>query len=302
MVPYILEINENGRYIGKQQGFIVIQEGKQKYGQVPIDDIGIMMISAYGATITKDVLVCLAERGAVTVLCGTNCSPTALVVPATVNYEMPLRVKLQVSTSEPLKKRLWQAIVRSKLLHQATILREVGDIEKANYLKQYAKEVQSGDPNNREASGARVYWKALFGENFTRNKNGNWPNGALNYGYAILRSAVIRALYSVGLLPLFGIHHDNTTNPFPLADDMMEPFRPLVDYIVKTQIDSAISELTPSVKQSISKVLWADCYLNNEITPLNQGLQQFCYSLVKSLKQKKVLLEIPDFGIKNAVS
>lgn len=302
MIPRILEVAESGRYIAKHRGSLIIKGSTGPQGSVPIDDIGVMMISAYGATMTKEVLVCLAERGAITVLCDNHCIPSAVVIPTSPNYEMPLRVKAQVEARIPLKKRLWQALVMAKLVHQGRVLESLGNQSGARKLYHLSKEVESGDSHNREAVGARFYWKNLFGEQFSRSKDGPWPNGALNYGYTILRSAVTRAIYSAGLLPLFSIHHENATNPFPLADDLMEPYRPVVDYLVYTEVRSHYSELNPEVKRIISQVLWTDLFVDNTCTPLYQGLEQMCYSLVQSYKEKKCRLEIPEFRISHESS
>jgi CRISPR-associated protein Cas1 len=123
MIPRIVDVSENGRFIAKHRGFITIKQGDEFYGEVPLDDIGILMISAFGATCTKEALVSLAERGAVTVLCGSKGLPSALVLPVNANFESALRIRIQTQASQPLKKRLWQAIVTAKLNHQSEVLK-----------------------------------------------------------------------------------------------------------------------------------------------------------------------------------
>ena len=152
--------------------------------------------------------------------------------------------------------------------------------------------VQSGDPQNREASGARVYWKALFGNDFSRHPDGIWPNALLNYGYALLRACAARVICAAGLNPIFGIHHENSTNPFPLADDIMEPYRPLVDFFAKQAVESDVKEMNASAKQTISAFLWADLQLDNETTPLYAAMERLAFSLVNSLKSKAPQIEI----------
>ena len=292
MVPRIVDVSENGRFIAKHRGFIKIKQGNDFCGEVPLNDIGVLMVSAFGATFTKEALVSLAERGAVTVLCGSKGLPSALVLPVNANYESALRIRVQSQASQPLKKRLWQAIITAKLKHQSEVLRFFGKQEKANQIEAYAKQVQSGDPQNREASAARVYWKTLFGDEFSRNPEGDWPNGLLNYGYTLLRACVARAICSAGLNPIFGIHHENSTNPFPLADDIMEPYRPLVDYFVKQILAEDITEMTPTAKQKISAFLWTDLFLEGETTPLYVAMERLAFSLVTSFKSKKPQIEI----------
>jgi CRISPR-associated protein Cas1 len=297
MIPRIVDVSENGRFIAKHRGFITIKQGDEFYGEVPLDDIGILMISAFGATCTKDALVSLAERGAVTILCDSKAMPSALVLPVNANYESALRIRVQSQASQPLKKRLWQAIVTAKLKHQSEVLKFFEKQEKANLIGVYARQVQSGDPQNREACGARIYWKALFGDNFSRSPEGVWPNGLLNNGYALLRACAARAICAAGLNPIFGIHHENSTNPFPLADDIMEPYRPLVDFYAKKVVALDIKEMNPTAKQMISSFLWADLYFESETTPLYVAMERLAFSLVNSFKLKKPQIEIAELRL-----
>jgi CRISPR-associated protein Cas1 len=298
MVPRIVEISENGRFIAKHRGFITIKQGDHCYGEVPLDDIGVLMISAFGTTCTKEALVSLAERGAVTVLCGSKGVPSALVLPVNANYESALRVRVQTEASQPLKKRLWQAVVTAKLRHQSAALRFFDKTARAaGQIEAYAKQVQSGDPQNREASGARIYWKAFFGQGFSRDPGGDWPNALLNYGYALLRASTARAICAAGLNPIFGIHHENSTNPFPLADDLMEPYRPLVDFYVKQTLAEGIVEMSPVAKQKISAFLWADLAFAGETTPFYAALERLAFSLVSSFKAKKPQIEIAEMKL-----
>jgi CRISPR-associated protein Cas1 len=299
MVPRIVDVSENGRFISKQRGFITIKQGGESCGEVPLDDIGVLMISAFGVTCTKEALVSLAERGAVTVLCGSKGMPSAMVLPVNANYESALRIRVQTQASQPLKKRLWQAIVIAKLKHQGEVLRFFEKREKANLIEMYARQVQSGDTQNREAVGARVYWKALFGDVFSRHPEGDWPNSLLNYGYAVLRACAARAICAAGLNPIFGIHHENSTNPFPLADDIMEPFRPLVDFFAKQALAADIKEMNPTAKQMISAFLWADLFFGGETTPLYTAMERLAFSLVSSFKSKKLLIEIAELKLSN---
>jgi CRISPR-associated protein Cas1 len=294
-IPRIVDIAENGRFIAKQRGFITIKQGEERCGEVPLDDIGVFMISAFGATCTKDALVSLAEHGAVTILCGAKGVPSAFVLPAQANYENALRIRVQSQASAPLKKRLWQSIVTAKLKHQSAVLSCFGQEEKAKQVALYAGQVQSGDPQNREASGARIYWKALLGEEFSRNPDGDWPNALLNYGYALLRASAARAICAAGLNPAFGIHHENSTNPMPLADDLMEPYRPLVDYYVKGILAAGATEMCAQTKQEITRFLWADLAVPGETTPFYAAMERLAYSVVSSFKSKKPQIKIAVF-------
>ena len=297
MIQRIVDVSENGRFIAKHRGFITIKQGDEFYGEVPLDDIGVLMISAFGATCTKDALVSLAERGAVTVLCGSKGMPSALVLPVNANYESALRVRAQSQASVPLKKRLWQTIVEAKLRHQSEVLQFYGQHEKAARVGAYSRQVQSGDTNNREAAGAKVYWKALLGDGFSRSPEGDWPNALFNYGYAVLRAAAARAICAAGLNPIFGIHHESSNNPFPLADDIMEPYRPLVDFYVKKALAAGITEVNPAAKQTVSAFLWADLHFEGETKPFYVAMERLAFSLVKSFKLKKPMAEIAEIEL-----
>lgn len=294
MIPRIIDVCQNGKFISKHLGFLSISEREQK-DEIAIDDVAILMLSGYGATITKDALTSLAERGSITILCGEKSIPAAYVVPLKSNYEMAQRTKYQISASKPLNKRLWQTIVKAKLDNQAKVL-ENNDSEKAALkIREYMRSVQSGDPDNREASGARIYWQSLFGKEFRRNPDGNWPNSLLNYGYAILRASSLRAICAVGLSPAFGIHHSNPNNAFTLADDLMEVYRPLVDLYVLQTIKDGEKELNQAAKQAVTRFIWADLLYKKNTTPFHQALERLAYSLVQSYKTKKACLEIATF-------
>jgi CRISPR-associated protein Cas1 len=187
--------------------------------------------------------------------------------------------------------------VTAKLKHQSAVLRHFEKQEKASQIDVYAKQVQSGDPQNREASGARVYWKALIGDTFSRHPEGDWPNALLNYGYTLLRASTARAVCAAGLNPVFGIHHENSTNSFPLADDLMEPYRPLVDYYVKQILAKDITEINPESKQMISRFLWADLDSSGETTPFYVAMEHLAFSLVASFKTKKCQIEIAELKL-----
>jgi len=219
------------------------------------------------------------------VVCDAQHLPSGLLLPLDGNSLQTERFAAQLHAKLPLKKQLWQQTVAAKILNQALHLEHHG--KSAEALRRLAKQVQSGDKGNREAQAARLYWKALFeGEDFSRDRFGAPPNNLLNYGYAILRAAVARALVSSGLLPTIGIHHTNRYNAFCLADDIMEPYRPFVDYIVfemwQTR-DKTMSffELTKEHKRILLQVLTAPTDMQGERSPLLVALSQTTASIVR---------------------
>ena len=255
MLNRVLEIAEENRYLSLKRGFIVIQKGTEELGSVPLDDIAVLLLSAQGVTITKNVLNALSEKGCITIFCGQNYIPLSMVIPIASHTYFTKIIKTQINASEPLKKRIWQKIVIQKIKNQALSLRYCNKENDATLIEKISKMVKSGDPDNREAYAARMYWKFLFGDSFTRDKNGDGINSLLNYGYAIMRACMARAICAHGLIPSLGIHHDNNLNQFCLADDLFEIYRPIVDTLVYKLIEQNQTVLTPEIKKALVNLL-----------------------------------------------
>ena len=184
MLNRVLEIHEENRYLSLNRGFIVIQHGSEELGRVPLDDVGVLLLSAQSVSFSKNILNALAEKGCVSVLCGKNYTPQSMVLPVYSHYLFAKILKNQINSSLPFKKRIWQQVVVKKILNQALTLRLCG--KDSGFLERIATTVKSGDSDNREAYAARLYWKSLFGKEFTRDKDLEGVNSFLNYGYAIM--------------------------------------------------------------------------------------------------------------------
>jgi CRISPR-associated protein Cas1 len=232
MFHQIVEIQEENRYLSLERGFLKISKDGERLAQVPLDDIAVLLISAQSVSFSKHILNELAERGSVSILCGRNYIPMSMVMPVSGHYQQAGIIKTQIDASIPFRKNIWKQIVEEKLRNQAKSLVLYGKYDGAGLVQNIVKKVKSGDSDNREAYGAKLYWKALFGKSFSRDPDGDGVNTLLNYGYAVVRASVVRAVCAAGLLPSFGIFHSNNLNPFCLADDFLEPFRPLVDIVV----------------------------------------------------------------------
>jgi CRISPR-associated protein Cas1 len=217
----------------------------------------------------------------------------SMVMPVSGHYQQAGIIKTQVDASVPFRKNIWKQIVEEKLEKQAKSLALYGKDDSAAIVRNIAKTVKSGDPNNREAYGAKMYWKALFGGDFTRDPDKNGVNALLNYGYAVVRASVARAVCAAGLLPSFGVFHNNNLNPFCLADDFLEPFRPLVDIVVYQLAGQKKTELTPDVKKALAAVLWIQMKTSEGNSPLFQAIHYMCSSYTKALKAKKAELAMP---------
>ena len=293
MLNRVLEICEENRYLSLNRGFIVIKHDSEELGKVPLDDIGVLLLSAQGVSFSKNILNALAEKGCITILCGKNYAPQSMVLPLYSHYHSAKIIKNQIDASLPLKKRIWQQIVIQKIKNQALTLKLCQKDESVQLIEKIASMVKSGDSENREAYAARMYWKALFGKDFIRDKDLPGINSFLNYGYAIMRSAMARAVCSSGLIPSLGIHHDNNLNQFALADDLFEIYRPMIDCIVYRIYSDDSQELTPEIKRKLTDALWIKVHTAEGDSPAFQSMQYMTASYVHALEEKKAAIDLP---------
>ena len=292
MIGRVIEIASEGQHLARQRGLMTISCNGAEAGRVPLDDVGVLLCNARGLTYSNDLLVELAKRGASVVLCGSNYLPTAWVWPLEGHHVQALRMRCQLGASLPLQKRLWQAVVKAKIAQQRLTLELLGKPD--GCLDELARRVKSGDPDNMEAQAARRYWPLLFGTDFQRERFGEMPNPLLNYGYTVLRAATARAVAAAGLHPSLGIHHHNRYDAMCLVDDLMEPFRPAVDYAVARLVESGCAEVTSDAKQTLVGVLAADIRTERGTTPLETCLERAAQSLAQSFEDKQASLTFPD--------
>lgn len=247
----------------------------------PVEDLGFVVIENQQISISMPLLTELTNNNVAVVFCNAAHYPSSMLLNLDGHHMQQELFSHQSAASEPLKKNLWKQTVEAKITNQAGVLRRLGrEFRKVQY---FADKVKSGDPENVEGSAARVYWPLLFGEKFTREQHGDPPNNLLNYGYAIIRAAVARALAGSGLLATLGIHHHNKYNAFCLADDIMEPYRPYIDLLVHEIIsrEEAIDELTTELKMKLLGVLTTDVRMGQQTRPLMIGLSSTTASLAK---------------------
>ncbi len=224
MADRILEISENQRYVSVQRGSVLVHQGDELLGQVPIDSLSAVILSAEGLTVSQHFLARMAENNIPVVICNKKYMPVSIALPYDAYYRSLPVVTAQLQASPVLKKQLWQRLVTAKIQNQAAVLVQCRKEQRTiDRLLKLAKTVRSGDTDNKEAQAARFYWPALLGKGFIRDRDGEGLNIFLNYGYTLLRATCARALCGSGFLPIFGIHHHNSYNAFCLADDMMEP-------------------------------------------------------------------------------
>lgn len=263
----------------------------------PIEDIGIVVLDHKQITITSGVLELLLEKNCAVITCDSKSMPVGLLLPLYGNSTQNERFRMQLDTSLPLKKQLWQQTIKAKIENQASVLYACKK-EEIRCMKVWANEVKSGDPDNLEARAAAYYWKCLFSNivDFTREREGIPPNNLLNYGYAILRAIVARALVTSGLLPTLGIHHHNRYNAYCLADDIMEPYRPYVDELVYTIVKEheKYDELTKDLKTTLLGIPTLEVIINGKRSPLMIAVSQTTASLYKCFSGELRRIIYPD--------
>lgn len=269
---------------------------QEEIGAVPLSDIAVLLLTAQGTTLSKQLLLALTGQGTAIVFCGKSYKPESIMIPLFGNYETTGRLSDQIEASVPLKKQLWKTIIQQKILNQALVLTTIDEPQGALLLQNYAAQVTSGDVENREAVAAKAYWDFLFGPEFIRNPDLEGINTFLNYGYAILRGITARAVCCSGLHPSLGIFHHNRQNNYCLVDDLIEPFRPIVDllvYRIAHEMADPLTELTPALKKQIYQLAWTDVLVEKGKSPLIKAVEYYAYSLAQSFSNRQNQLWIP---------
>ncbi|BDR69747.1 CRISPR-associated endonuclease Cas1 [Clostridium tetani] len=278
--PAILNLKNNNLIIGNEEEF-----------QIPIEDISVLVIEGVSVRLTNKLLSKLAENNVATIICDEKHLPSSIVLPLNVHYKSYRVLKQQFNQSAAFSKRIWQSIIKQKLFNQGKCL-EILSIDGAEFLNKLSTSVESGDKGNREAVGAKYYFKSLFGEEFTRDDDSGF-NAALNYGYAIMRSAVARALVMYGFNTTLGVNHCNELNSFNLADDFMEPFRPIVDLWVYNNINCD-DVLTKEHRIALVDLINNQCIIDKQNHSILNAIDKMVASYTTACSKKDFrLLKLP---------
>lgn len=269
----------------------------ERTATVPIEDIGVVLLDCQQITITHGLLSALIDNNAAVITCNDRHIPVGLLLPLEGHTVQSERFQDQLNASLPLRKQLWQQTVQQKILNQAALLRQLHHIETGN-MQQWATEVRSGDSTNLEGRAAAFYWSQLLPtiEDFTRGRDGIYPNNLFNYAYAILRAVIARALVSSGLLPTLGIHHHNRYNAYCLADDIMEPYRPYVDLLVVQTMQQFPDtlDLTTDLKRCLLTVPTLEVRIGGQRSPLMVAASQTTASLARCFSGESRRLSYPE--------
>lgn len=307
MIKRTVEISQHPAHLTVRDGQLLIlrkDEPPQRLpaqppdlvATIPCEDLGVLLVEHAGCTYSHAALAQLLRCGVATVICGQDHLPAGMLLPFSEHAEVVRRLRLQLAIRAPLRKGLWKQIVAAKVRAQAANLPR-GSAARTR-LQVLARAVRSGDPTNVEAQAARAYWAAWLtdvqcADGFRRLRDGPPPNNLLNYGYAVVRAAVARAIVSGGLLPAIGLKHCHRANYFCLADDLLEPLRPLVDARVQALVRAGETELHPGAKRALLEVLVQRVRTGGEHGPLLVALPGYVASLVRCLEGSAKRLEIP---------
>lgn len=295
MIRKTVEFGTPGTRLSVAHRQLVVERPEQPKTTLPIEDLGVVVVDDACATFTQAVFIELLQAGATVMITGRDHLPIGMMLPLDAHYVQTERHRAQVEASEPVRKRSWQALIQAKIDQQAAVLAHfTGD---HGGLAPMARRVRSGDPDNLEAQAAQRYWPRLFGAGFRRDRDAEGLNALLNYGYAVIRAATARAVVAAGLIPSLGVHHRNRSNPFCLADDLLEPYRPYVDWRVRLLVDEVGGE-APSLRDRAARGALLSLFnetivVGDRRTPLLLALHASAASLCRALTGGERTLALP---------
>ncbi|MDR2187600.1 MAG: type II CRISPR-associated endonuclease Cas1 [Azonexus sp.] len=259
---------------------------------VPFEDIAVIVLNHREITLTHPVLSACAEYGIGLYATGSNHQPAGVFLPFLSHSRTTRMMRKQLAIARPAAKQAWAAMVKRKIENQAACLRLCGK-KGVDRIESYARRVRSGDPDNLEGQAAAFYFAQLFGSDFYRADEKRWTNAALNYGYAVLRGAIARGLVAHGLHPTIGLFHDSEQNAFNLADDLIEPFRPLVDLHVAKRAPVIEGDLTAEDKQTLIALLNIDVGMPQGKMSVMSAIEYAVESLLRIYEEDSSALDLP---------
>ena len=288
----IIDIATDGRHLSRCSGFLKVSENSAEIGRTPLDQIAGVIVHAHGTTWSTSLLTELADRGIPVVLCATNHAPKSVLMPLEGHHRQGARMRAQWQAKTPFIKQAWKQVVTAKVQMQAAALDAIGEPDAP--LRMMARKITSGDTTNIEAQAARHYWPHMMGPDFRRDSGAENENALLNYGYTVLRAATARAVVAAGLHPTISLFHSNRSNAFALADDLMEPFRPLVDCAVRNIALKRGAQVDTEAKQALARLIATDLPLGEGVTPVSVAVMKLATSLGQSFEADNLTLALPN--------
>lgn len=291
MIKRIVDISEQAYLHLLHQQLLIDKNGKT-VAQIPVEDLGVLILQHPAIVLTQAVIICCQKNNAAIVFCDERHLPYSVILPLSDANSLHSKIiQQQINLSTPTKKRIWQHIVKHKITSQARVLKQLGKHTAA--LERLAANVKTGDPENLEAQAAQKYWPLLFGEHFRRDADADGINSLLNYGYAIMRAMVARAIVASGLHPALGLQHHNQYNGLCLADDVMEPLRPWVDLRVYQLSQQNQFELNQTTKQPFLNLLSEPVRWNRQTMPLMVASHYLLADFKRAFDDKNQKLNYP---------
>lgn len=290
----VLEISDLGCHLATDRGFITLSVKGKQIKRIPFDHVGSLITQAHGITYTQNLLVKLADYNIPVVITDQSFLPVSMILPIAVHHAAAKHLKVQAESKLAQKHLLWQRLIKAKVNNQAAVLKQLAI---PHHLDLLLPQINSGDTRNVEAQAARQYWRLLLGESFRRKREGFTPNEMLNYGYTIFRSALARQICATGLHPSLGIHHKHPRNTFCLVDDLIEPYRPLIDYSVKHCLKIGFHELNKQVKGCLVAQLEQTVRVGTQWVSVRDSMRLLAQSLSVAYVHQKNTLKLfkPNF-------
>lgn len=296
MIRRTVEFSTPGTRLSVANSQLVVERPDHPKATLPIEDLGVVIVDDIRATYTQSVFLSLLDAGATVLVTGRDHLPAGMMLPLDAHHAQTERHRAQVEAGAPVRKRVWQAIVRAKITQQATVLSHFTGSHGG--LAPMARRVRSGDPDNLEAQAAQRYWPRLFGKAFRRDRGAEGVNALLNYGYAVVRAAVARGVVATGLIPSLGVHHRHRGNPFCLADDLLEPYRPYVDWRVRQMAGkdgkSAPDLTVRETRAELLSLLNETVHAGGRREPLLLAIHTSAASLCRTLTGGDLSLALPE--------
>jgi CRISPR-associated protein Cas1 len=296
MIRKTVEFSTPGTRLSIAHRQLVVERPDMPKATLPIEDLGVVIIDDVRATYTQAVFLELLSAGATVMVTGRDHLPAGMMLPLDAHHVQTERHRAQVDVALPAKKRIWQTLVSTKISQQGAVLFHFTGHDGG--LSPLAKRVRSGDPDNLEAQAAQRYWPSLFGKEFRRERGAEGINALLNYGYAVMRAAVARAVVASGLIPSLGVFHKNRSNPFCLADDLLEPYRPYVDWRVRllmNEVDNEPPDLNDRpVRAALLSLFNETVLVGGRRNPMLLAIQASAASLGRALTENEKTLALPE--------
>ncbi len=292
MTWQIVDVSQDGRYLHAERDWLIVEEKKIEIGRLPLTDVQAVLVHAGHATYSHGLLLRLSAHDIPLVVCDKRHEPVAILISLSGHHLQAGRMRSQMESPLPLRKRIWRDLVRGKIAEQARSLAPFDEIGREGLNKLISK-VRVGDPDNIEARAARYYWPRIFGESFRRDRDQPGVNAHLNYGYTILRSAFARAVTAAGLTPSLGVGHVNARNNFCLVDDLVEPFRPLVDRLVWEHRQEWNGDITLEARTDLAGMMARTLVAEDGETDLYRAMTLTVNSLINLFEGKAMRISLP---------